>query len=82
MGKIHKVSLFDMFAQPIRMKTRRADGAMTYYYGSWLGIALTFLGLSILFGYLAFLSLEMFSHKLDTTNVTEHLYEKANVKEL
>ena len=79
MGKLHKVSLVDLFAQPIRLKTRHTDGTMSYYYGSWFGIALTFLGLSILFGYLAFLTLEMYQNKLDTTNLTELRTSQNNV---
>ena len=68
--------LCDLFAQPVRFKTKFLTGGIRYFYGSWFGLTLSFSSILILFSYLGYISQEMFENKLDKIEANEILNEK------
>ena len=54
------MSLADLFAQPIRLKTRHKDLTSSYGYGSYFGLFLTFVGFTIWMTYFGIITEDMF----------------------
>ena len=55
MVKLNITSIIDLFSQPMRLNLKFSNGSISHKLGSWVGIALTGIGMIIWFGYLIIL---------------------------
>ena len=73
---MHNLLQADLFSTPVRMKVKLPNGMVRYFSGSYLGLTLTVIGLTIWFGYFIILWNDMINEKLDKKYMTETLNEK------
>ena len=66
MVKCSVLKRMDMFADPVRLRTTRANSSKpTLNYGSWTGVIMTLSGMIMLITYLCYLIFRMYYHEDD-----------------
>ena len=73
MGKTHRVSASDLFAQPIRLKTKHSENMNSYVYGTKFGVFLTLVGMMVCLTYVVYLMDKVQDNQLDKIEVREEL---------